>query len=256
MKRKLIVLMALLMTVMVFMTGCGSKEDVAVKPSEKPAGEAAEEPEEEPEETPEEEQGEEEQVETPESTVPGEVLGVLAENGYTNDFFGIKYEAPEGWYVFTKEELGELLGITASSIDDDSLREMYESDGYAMDLYAVNAVQVASGDKTYDNVNITIQDIGKIYGFIYNEKEIAEASVETVKESLAAQGVSDIATEIGEMEFMGKTCVYMMITSKAGDIPMYQKQVYLKNGSGMACVTASTFNEDRTDEVLAVFQAK
>jgi len=241
MKRKLIVLLVLLMTATVFMAGCGSKEEPV-----KPAEEAGEEQEDAQEEAQSESEGQE-------ATVSEDVVGVLSEGGYTNEFFGVQYEAPEGWYVYAREEVAELMGIVSSSIDDDSIKEMYESDGYIMDLYAVN---VAQSTQTYDNVNITIQDIGKIYGLIYNEKQIAEASLESVKQSLEAQGVTDIVTELGEMDFMGKPCVYMTINSKAGDILMFQKQVYLKNGSGMACITATTFNEDRTDEILASFKAK
>ena len=80
--------------------------------------------------------------------------------------------------------------------------------------------------------------------------------METIKQTLAAQGVEVVSVDVGESNFIGKNCVSMTIVSKAGDITMYQKQVYLKNGSALACITATTFMEDRTDEVLAMFKAE
>ena len=37
---------------------------------------------------------------------------------------------------------------------------------------------------------------------------------------------------------------------------MYQKQVYLKNGAAVACITATTSGEDKTDEVLSAFRGQ
>lgn len=243
MKKRLVLVVALiLIATMVFVTGCGKKEE----PKPEPQAEAQEEAEEE---------AEEEAAEEAESVVPEELLGETNGSTYVNDFFGFRLDAPDNWYLLEKSELMERMGLAASSADA-SMAEILENTGYAMDLYGINLTQMAENPNAYDNVNATIQDIGKIYGIIYNEKQIAEASVETIKQTLAAQGVEVVSVDVGESSFIGKNCVSMTIVSKAGDITMYQKQVYLKNGSALACITATTFTEDRTDEVLAMFKAE
>ena len=254
-KRLVAILVIAIIACMVFVTGCGKKDAPGPESmNNTPAAEPAEE-EEEAEAEAEAEAETEAEAEAEESgtTVPSELIGETTETSYENKFFGLKFEAPETWHILDQEELNQLMGIASASIDDEAVLEMFESQGYVMDLYAMDLTNAETG--VVNNVNITIQDIGKLYGIIYDEKTIAESSVETVKQSLAAQGATDINVEIGEADFLGKKCVAMTIQSKAGDVGMYQKQVYLKNGSAMACVTATCFNEDKTDEVLAAFKA-
>lgn len=248
MKKKLIVVLALILIAsMVFVTGCGKKDAPGPESTNnEPAEEEAEE---------EAEEAEEETAEEETSTVPSELLGTGTDSSYENAFFGIKFEAPEGWYVFSDEERGKAMGIVSSEINDEEILATFESTGYAMDFYAMD---IQNGDATtgaFNNLNITIQDIGKLYGIIYGEKEIAEASIASVEQALSAQGATDVKVEVGESEFMGNACVSMTTQSKAGDMPMYQKQVYVKKGSAMACVTATSFGEDKTDEMLAAFTA-
>lgn len=246
MKKKIVVVLALILIAsMVFVTGCGKKD--APGP-ESMNNNTAEEPAEEEEEA-------EEPAEEEISAVPSELLGTGTDSSYENEFFGFKFEAPEGWYVLSDEERGKAMGIASSEIDDEEILAMFESTGYAMDFYAMD---VQNGDATtgaFSNLNITIQDVGKLYGMLYSEKEIAEASIATVEQALAAQGATDVKVEVGESEFLGETCVSMTTQSKAGGIDMYQKQVYVKKGSAMACVTATSFAENKTDEMLANFKA-
>lgn len=266
MKKKLTIVLALILAIaMIVMTGCSNKETPNEKPveertDEEPVEDEGSEDDEEGEVSIEgnvtEEEGEDEpdEGETPDSTVPDEILGETTETSYVNTAFGIRYDAPEGWYILTQEELGQIMGIAISSIDDDAIAEMFEDTGYAMDFYAMDISNAEAA--TYDNLNITIQDIGKLYGLLYNEKQVAEASLDSVKQALEAQGATVVDTELGETQFIGKTCTSLTVHSKAGDIDMYQKQVYLKEGSAMACITATTFGEDKTDEVLATFKAE
>ena len=133
---------------------------------------------------------------------------------------------------------------------------MYANQGYAMDFYAMDLSTSFSESYLFNNVNITIQDIGRLYGAMYDEKEIAEASIETIEQALAAQGITDLEIEFSETEFAGKLRTSLMATSNNEGIKMFQKQIYIKNESAYACITATTFEEDKTDEVLALFTAK
>ena len=188
-----------------------------------------------------------------ETTVPSELLGTLTDTSYVNDYFGLRYDAPANWYILSRDETVAIMGIVASNVDDEALVEIFENTGYVIDLNAMDTIPAIEGADAHNSVNITIQDIGKIYGMILDEKRLAEVSAESVRESLEALGLTDITMEIGETEFIGKTCVVSALTGKTGDIDMYQKQVYLKNGSAVACITATTSGEDKTDEILSAF---
>ena len=250
MKKKIVVVLALILIAsMVLETGCGKKD--APGPESGTPSSTTEDAEEEAEEPAEEAAEEAEET----SAVPSELLGTGTDSSYENEFFGIKFEAPEGWYVLSDEERGKAMGIASSEINDEEILAMFESAGYAIDFYAMDVQNGDAATGAYSNLNITIQDVGKLYGMLYSEKEIAEASIATVEQALAAQGATDIKVEVGEAEFLGETCVSMTTQSKAGGIDMYQKQVYVKKGSAMACVTATSFAENKTDEMLAAFKA-
>ena len=259
MKKKLIVLIALMLIIsMVFVTGCSKKEEPAPQPAPEEEAEPEEEatPEEEaaPEEEPEQEETEEPAEEPAEETVvPAELLGKTEDNSYVNEYFGFRFDAADNWYVLTASERAELMGLAAAEIKDEDIASLLESAGYVTDFYALDTSGATVNG--FNNVNVTIQDMGKLYGLITSEKQIAEASVDSIKQALAAQGMETIDVEVGETEFIGKKCVSMTIVSKAGDMQMFQKQIFLKNGSAMACVTATALEEDKTDELLAAFKA-
>ena len=273
MKNKLIsriLVLCLILSLVTVLAACGGKEtskpdaekeevveeepeEEADQPEEEAPEEAAETEETKPEEEAEEAPAESTE-EAAETTVPAELLGKQTDSSYINEFFGLRYDAPATWYILSREEIATIMGLTISTFDDESYAKLLTDNGYVTDLYAMDTVPAIEGTQAFNNLNVAIQDIGKLYGIMFNEKQIAEASANSVKEALSAQGMTDIEAEVGEMEFMGKTCVCMTITSKVNGIGMYQKQVYLKNGSALAAITASTLGEDKTDEILAAFK--
>lgn len=244
-----ILVLCLMLSLVATLAACGNKNSSSNEPASSEAEEPAEEePEEEPAEEPEEP---EENAST--IAVPEELLGKQTSTSYENEYFGLRYDVPADWYLLSREEIATIMGIAATTFDDEAMANMLKETGYVTDLYVMDTKPAIDGMETFNNVNITIQDIGKLYGIIYDEKKLAEGSANTVKDALTAQGLTDIKTEISEMEFIGKNCVALTITSKAGTTNMYQKQVYLKNESALACVTATAMGEDKTDEILSVF---
>lgn len=185
--------------------------------------------------------------------VPEVLLGKQTDTSYENTYFGLRYDTSADWHLLSREEIATIMGVSATSFDDEAMANMLKDTGYVIDLFVMDTKPAIDGVDTFNNVNISIQDIGKLYGNIYDEKKLAEASADTVKEALQAQGLTDINTEISETKFIGKNCVALTITSKAGDINMYQKQVYLRNESALACITATALSEDKTNEILSVF---
>lgn len=247
-----ILVLCLMLALVTTLMACGNKNDSAPEPETEEATE--EETAEETEETSEAEEAAETEETEQEAAVPEELLGTQTESQYVNEYFDLSYSAPENWYLLSKEEIATVMGLAISNSDDEAFVELLKDTGYVTDFYAMETVPAIEGADAYNTLNITIQDIGKLYGTLYNEKQLAEASADTVKQTLEAQGLTDVKTEISETEFIGKNCVTLVITSKSGDIDMYQKQVYLKNGSAIAAITATTIGADKTDEVLSTFK--
>lgn len=223
MKKKIVVLLALVLVfITIFTTGCGKKEDTSTETT--PA-------------------------------IAEEVLGESTETSYENTFFGFRFDAPNSsWYLLTLDELGQVMGIAASSLDDESLKDMFMESGAVTELYAMNLSEGYEGTTAFNNVNANIQDIGKLYGVMYSEKELAEDTRDLLVQTLEAQGATDVTTEITEAEFAGKNRTAMVITSNNNGIKTFQKQIYIKVESYVACITASSFGEDKTDEMLSIFK--
>ena len=268
MKRKLAAILVVLMGLsMISLTGCHEKYDLealareeaeaqAKKEAEKEAAEAAENGE-DGENTEGEAGDTEEAQEAEEETVPGvppsDILGKTNANSYSNAYFGIKYTKPnDDWYLATQKELGEIMGMTSSTIKDENILSLLESSGFVMDFYAINA-NVPDDNSSFDSVNITIEDIGKMYGVLMSDKDLADSNVEVSKKALEAQGWKNVNMEVGEIVFAGVPRVCITSSAENGKLKMFQRQIYLKKESYLACVTVGTFGSDKTDSVLKAF---
>lgn len=266
MKKKLSLILILVLALStVFMTGCHEKYDLEEMAKEEEAASNTEEATEENTEDTTEEEAEaaEDSTETEASTTeevlqgtpPAEILGKTTETSYSNSFFGIKYTTPnENWYIATKEELGQVMGMAASTISDEEILDILENSGFAIDFYALDTTNAATA-VTFDSINITIEDIGKMYGILASEKELAESGLETSKQALEAQGWTNVNMEVTEAVFAGVPRVCTVSSAEMDGSKMFQKQIYLKKESYIACITVGSFDEDKTDEILKAFTA-
>lgn len=193
--------------------------------------------------------------ETSEGAPPSSILGNTTKTSYSNSYFGVKFNVPsENWYIATEQELGEIMGMNASTINDDEIINLLNSSGYVMDFYALDTTD-AETKINFDSINVTIEDIGKMYGVLATEKDLADASLETYKQALSAQGWQNVEAEVSETVFAGVPRVCTSSSAEMDDTKMFQKQIFLKKESYIACITVGTFGEDKTDDLLAAFTA-
>ena len=84
---------------------------------------------------------------------------------------------------------------------------------------------------------------------------VVEAGQEQIVGALESMGLTDIATETITRNFKGEEHAGMKISGKVEDVLMYEQQVVVKLGNYLAVITAASYNEDTTDEVLDAFYA-
>ena len=238
---KLVALLALVLMLGAFgLTAC-SKGDKAEEPEEEVVEEEA---------TEETEEATEEASEP--SLPPTEVLGVNEETTYTNEFIGIKYTVPENWFIANDSQRAQVMGYTKDAISGvEDLAEIMESSGYVIDLYSADATQATN----INSINITVEDIGKVYGSMLNESQIAQSNLDLIKETLETQGWSDVVTEITDVEFADATRTAVKMSAKLEDIEIYQTQVYIKKESYFYAITFATFGEDGSEALMKCFEA-
>lgn len=178
------------------------------------------------------------------------IMGVYTEDTrtYENSFIGIGCKLDAGWDVFSAEQIAELNGLLASQTDDEAIAKQLESSGTAMPFYA----QKEEGLVT---LNITLEDLGLLYGSLLDEKQYAEKSIDQVKPALESMGMSNVTTEIGSITFAGSDHVSISISGSLQGISFYETLVCVKTEKHMALITAGSYMTDTTKDILALFYA-
>ena len=180
-------------------------------------------------------------------------LGSVEGNIYTNDFFDIKVEASEG-FSYADDETMQAIGLATADayaeIDDDLLKSV------ADDLKSGKTItDFYLSDEGYaDSLNLTIT---------YGGHDLRESMLESIidetlpklQESFDAQGLRGAKCERSVIEFGGRKipCIRTnaSVTLQSGDYAeIYQTQIQIVRGEYLACLTATSYTDDITEELL------
>lgn len=169
-----------------------------------------------------------------------------ATRSYVNDLIGIGCRLDADWDVFDREQIAQLNGLMADLTNDEDIAEYFRSNGNLILFYA----QKEDGLIT---LNITLEDLGTLYGSPLNEKQYADSSVSQIVPALESVGLSNVSTEIGSVTFAGKEHVAVFVTADLQGVDAYETLVYVKTGSRMAVITAASFLTNVTGDTLSLF---
>ena len=178
-------------------------------------------------------------------TVTADTLfGEVKNDTYENGFLGLGCTL-EGWHYYTDEELEKVNQRTKEAL----LHELDE-------LIDRNiGIMMAERPDGMQNVNIQLQNV-KNYVAIYKMmglEYVAENSLEGFKAMLGGAGYTDVQVGVEEVTVGGQTFTGVKGSYKIGSIPVYFKQLWELRDDYMVTVTATTVQEDTTDEVFAKF---
>ena len=190
MKKRFALVMTLTLVAMIMLGGCGGSSKSAA-PETQAASEAASESAAETEaaeteaaasEVAETEAAETEAAETVSEEEAIAALGHVDGNVYTNETFGLNFEATDEWYIASPEEMAQIQGLAADTVNDEELANQLRESGSIYDFYAQNTENSA-------NINIIIQDIGLFQGLlISNSNKLIEESIPQVETALKSAG--------------------------------------------------------------------
>lgn len=167
-------------------------------------------------------------------------LGETQKNKYVNEYFGYSFSAPAGYTFYDEKALAETNEVTVDVMKDDiSLKKLIDAEASIIVAYA-------EGENEYDNVNIGIA-IGEDFE---NEKKLYEDSKDYLKEQLEESGFTVKTTKVLSKKVAGEDHYIMSILAEISGITMYQKQMTVAKGDYIMFITATTFDEDGTDELL------
>lgn len=193
----------------------------------------------------------EKEPEEPERETAGYEMGTIDGSTFTNDFMGISCTLPEDWVYASEAEIAELNGVVIEMFEDnEQVAELMENASCIYDVVAY------SGDGLC-NFNLIAENMGILYGFLIDEKDYAELTVEQVKGIYDTAGYTNVQSEITEREIFGEDHVVIYTTStmpeEQGGMDMFQLQILKKNGDFMGVLSIASFVEDRTEEIASWF---
>ena len=189
-------------------------------------------------------------VETPAEEPSSDlILGVYSEDSHTyeNELIGIGCRLDADWYVYDEEEIAALNGMMIDMMTDEDIAGQLENGGYVQPFYAQKL-----GDD-FATVNITIENLGLLYGALLDEQKYAELSVKQIPAALEGLGMTDINVEIGSAEFAGSEHTAIFVSAFFQDIEFYEVMVCVKADRYMASIAASSYFTNLTGEVLPMF---
>lgn len=247
---KKITALILLAAMLLSLAACGNQSaggaeptsapETADVPASEPPEETAPQPDETGTETPD-------QAGEPEET-PEPILGVYSAdtNTYENELIGLGCQLDDDWRVYDADEIAALNGLMVDMMTDKAISEMLESSGYVQAFYA----QLGDDPVT---VNITVENLGLLYGALLDEREYVELTVDQLPDVLESIGMTDINTEITSTTFLGSEHTAVNVTGQLQGTDFYETLVCVKVDRYMACVTAASYLADVTGDVLSMF---
>ena len=163
---------------------------------------------------------------------------------YENAYFGIGCKLDDQWVMQTDEQILELNNLVADKVSD-KFAEVFESGVVITDMMATNVNQV-------DTVNTGIEKLNGV-AMLVDENKYIELSDPQVVEMLGSMGIEIITSTRMETEVAGKKRATLLIQGEYSGVPVYEKMVCIKKSGYMFVMTACTWGEDKTDEVLSNF---
>lgn len=174
------------------------------------------------------------------------IRGKLDGKSYVNENLGIRYTLPDGWSFATEEQLQQMNGAISDTVDDETLSKSLENGSVFVELYAANA-------ELSDSINITIQNAGIAFGVAGNAEAAIDASIVVEQKLFEQQGFTDVSVKKGEGSFAGKSMSCIDAVLGKDGLTLYEKQFILKQGNYAVTITASSANENRTEELMKAF---
>lgn len=171
--------------------------------------------------------------------------GITEGTIYTNEAMGIRFELDDTWTIFDETQLAELSGITADVLDDEALAEKLQESGTSYVFYA------ATNDGLY-NLGIVWEDLGKLYGKVIDEETYAEIGVSQLPEALESAGIENVTAEASNISFAGQDHAAIVVTGEMMDVGFYETLVCVKAGDYMAVITAASYMDNATGQILAM----
>lgn len=180
-----------------------------------------------------------------ESTEPEYSMGTAANNTYTSTFLGLSCTLPDEWRFYSDEEILQLNNISSSYMDE-ATQEALKNATIVYDMAALH--ETDSG-----NININLEKLTVLQAATLDIKATLESQLPAIETAFANMGYSDIKIEYTKVTVDGKEFDALQLFGKVNGMDFYEIVFSFKKGLYMVNVTVSSFETDKTEQILGYF---
>ena len=184
-----------------------------------------------------------------------EMLGEWEGNTYRNEFLGVIFNQPEGWYHLEKEEILELWGIVADHITDEDIVSKFVEAG-ENGTSIILMYTYADTSTGYPICNLVVEKLSAITSLLITEEKYLDMTEKTIRDVYTSMGVEDLTMERDLIVFAGKEHPCLRFAFSDNGIPFYQTTTVLKKGNYIACSsTTSSYQSEDIEQVISFWYA-
>lgn len=181
--------------------------------------------------------------------VIGDLFGTVDGSVYSNDTLGIGCEIAGDWTFYSKEEILEI-NETVLDILSDSDVDVLDPD----DLETVSITDMfATSPDDLSNLNVAVTRLSAIEAHVLTEETIASGTLGQILKAYENMGFQNCTGEIEVCEFLGEEHAMIHIEASLGNMVMYQTQVIMLDGRNCGVLTATSYGENITAQLLSWF---
>lgn len=169
---------------------------------------------------------------------------------YTSDVTGLKFTLGDNWVFLDNEGIEEVTGMIQDMTDDESLKEIMESGATVYDMYAM------TNDGSGRTVNITVENLGALYGTLLDESKYIDAAKDQLKPAFDSMGATNVVVETTTYIVAGAEHSGIHLTAELQGIQLYEQMACIKEGRYMYNITCSATSEEDAASIMAMFTTK
>lgn len=174
--------------------------------------------------------------------------GVFDGEVYVNELLGVSCAPGEGWTVLDEDGIATYFGYTLDMFSDENLRETIENSGSVIVFYALR-------DGGAQTLNISVSS-NPNYGMLSgSESDLIEAMIPTMEQQLPLMGMEVQHIGLGDepVAFAGAEHPCLRIAATLNELALHETQVLVCVDSYLFTVTAASYGDDVTDDILSMF---
>ena len=170
-------------------------------------------------------------------------LGTVSGNHYENDFVGIQCDLDSDWVIYDEEGISKLTGALYDSFTEEEAKKMVEESGSAMIFYAENP-------NNFSTINITVSDTESYSMAMGDHKKLIDTMVEQMPELLEQSYMTDVSCTAETFSFCGEDNYGIYTTASVYELPLFERQVILVEGTYSITLTVCAYHQDTTMELM------